>query len=121
MGLDSAIVRAVNEGGQLYTLGDNLLVENADAVTLYLNAETSFRHHDPELVCRDKINQAVDKGFDGVLADHIADYQALFGRVELCLGGTENDFLPLMNVCKGYEGHEDHSLVSLYLSMGVTY
>lgn len=114
-----AIVRAVNEGGQLYTLGDNLLVENADAVTLYLNAETSFRHHDPELVCRDKINQAVDKGFDGVLADHIADYQALFGRVELCLGGTENDFLPTdERLQRVREGHEDHSLVSLYFQYG---
>ena len=37
------LVRALPEGGVIQLLGDNLLVEHADAVTLLLSAATTFR------------------------------------------------------------------------------
>ena len=108
-----------NEGGKVSTLGENLIVENADSVTLYLSAETSFRHKEPELVCQDKIERAIAKGFASILSDHILDYQTLFNRVELNLAGEENNSLPTdERLQRAKEGEEDQELINLYFQYG---
>ncbi len=113
------MLKAVNEGGKVSTLGENLIVENADSVTLYLSAETSFRHKEPELVCQDKIERAIAKGFASILSDHILDYQTLFNRVELNLAGEENNSLPTdERLQRAKEGEEDQELINLYFQYG---
>ncbi len=117
------MIKAVNNGGEVYTLGENLVVEGADSVTLYLNAETSFRYHDPEAVCLDKINQAILKGYETIRKAHVLDYQRLFNRVQLKLDETKDteDLLLLPTderLQRVINGGEDHSLVSLYFQYG---
>lgn len=75
-----AMIKLVNDGGEVYTLGDNLMVKNADSVTLYFDAETSFRHKQPELICRDRINSAVEKGYISVL-------RGILKNIKPCLRG----------------------------------
>ena len=48
--LHFAAVRAILKG-KVYTIGENLAVEEADTVTPLVAGETSYRHKNPEKVC----------------------------------------------------------------------
>ncbi|MFW5981833.1 MAG: glycosyl hydrolase family 95 catalytic domain-containing protein [Halanaerobiaceae bacterium] len=113
------MIRAINIGGEVFTLGDNLIINKADSVTLFLDAESSFRHKDPELVCQDRINNAIEKGYESLLKEHIDDYKSLFKRVELDLNEMENKDLSTDERLKRVvEGEEDNFLISLYFQYG---
>lgn len=79
------MLKAVAAGGNTETIGNKLIVNNADEVILYFSAETSFRNKNPQLLCEDRIINAVDKGYDLIKKDHILDYRNLFDRVDLFL------------------------------------
>ena len=120
-----AMVKAVNKGGQVDTIGENLLVTAADEVILYLAAETSFRHRDPQLVCEDRIRNALEKGYTAIKEDHIRDYRELFDRVELELyndefsAGENLSLIPTdLRLERLREGKEDLQLISLYFQFG---
>ncbi|MEJ6951773.1 glycoside hydrolase family 95 protein [Natronospora cellulosivora (SeqCode)] len=113
------MIKAVNDGGEVFTLGDNLIVNQVNSLTLYLDAETSFRHQEPELICKDRIYRAIEKGYKSVLKEHIADYQALFNRVELSLDEKDIITLPTDERLKRViEGEEDQFLINLYFQYG---
>lgn len=118
----SCMVKAVNKGGQVETIGENLLVKNADEVVLYLAAETSFRHKDPQLVCEDRIRNALEKGYPALKEDHVRDYKGLFDRVELEFGlatGEDLSLLPTdLRLERLREGEEDLQLMALYFHFG---
>ena len=97
-----SVLKAVPEGGEVTADGDTLTVSDADAVTVYVSADTDYKNEYPayrtgetaeELHAKvaGTIEAAAEKGFDAVKADHIEDYSSLFGRVELDLGQTVSD------------------------------
>ena len=97
-----SVLKAVPEGGEVTADGDTLTVSDADAVTVYVSADTDYKNEYPayrtgqtaeELHAKvaGTVEAAAEKGFDAVKADHIADYSSLFGRVELDLGQTVSD------------------------------
>ena len=90
-------VRAVAEHGTVVTDGHALTVTGADAVTLYVSAATSFNGSDKspgregvDAAARAAryLAEAQGRTAAELLARHEADYQALFRRVALSLGGT---------------------------------
>ena len=77
--------------------GDTLVISDADAVTVYVSADTDYKmtirntaQARQQSSCtqewRKDIESAAEKGYEAVKADHIADYSELFSRVELNLG-----------------------------------
>ena len=97
-----SVLKAVPEGGAVTADGDTLTVSDADAVTVYVSADTDYKNEYPvyrtgetaeELHAKvaGTVEAAAEKGFDAVKADHIADYSSLFSRVELDLGQTVSD------------------------------
>ena len=97
-----SVLKAVPEGGEVTADGDTLTVSDADAVTVYVSADTDYKNEYPayrtgqtaeELHAKvaGTVEAAAEKGFDAVKADHIADYSSLFSRVELDLGQTVSD------------------------------
>ncbi len=97
-----SVLKAVPEGGEVTADGDTLTVSDADAVTVYVSADTDYKNEYPayrtgetaeELHAKVAgiVEAAAEKGFDAVKADHIADYSSLFSRVELDLGQTVSD------------------------------
>ncbi len=76
-------------GGRLYTMGECLVVENADEVLLLLCAATDYNHSDPALYVRKQLENGLKKGFEQLLEDHIADYRGYFDRISLRLGAAE--------------------------------
>lgn len=52
-------VRAVSDGGSVRTSGEFLIVENADAVLLFVDVRTAFRVEEPRTECLKKLDEAV--------------------------------------------------------------
>mgnify|MGYP001020450608 CR=1 FL=1 len=118
----SAALRAVSEGGTVYTLGENLLVEKADTVMLILSAATTFRHQEIETRCQQEANEAAAHSYGKLYAEHIRDYSSLFHRVHLEITGEEDDSLAMLptdeRLARIKAGGDDPGLVSLYFQFG---
>jgi alpha-L-fucosidase 2 len=76
--------------------GKSLAFEGADALTIIIAADTSYlpdfkkhwRGDHPHDAVTGRIDRAAKAGAEKLLAEHIADYQALFHRLRLDLGTT---------------------------------
>lgn len=118
------MVRALSKGGSVYTVGENLIVEKADEVTLLLSAATTFYHNNSyEDQCKKYLDNAAAAGYDVLLKRHVEDYAALFNRVYLNIDShddTENlDELDTEERLKRMQnGEEDTGLVNLYFQFG---
>lgn len=92
------LVKVIPSGGAVVAEADGRLrLEGVSDATLLLTNVTSFNgfDRDPATEGRDfvrlaekRIARAEAKGFDRLLADHLADYHNLFGRVTIDLGST---------------------------------
>jgi alpha-L-fucosidase 2 len=108
-------------GGSSHTIGETVVIENADAVTIVIAAATSFRHDDPLKTAENTAQNAITKGWDQLLADQQADYQTLFNRVTLELGTTDasQGSLPTdERLARLRDGQSDASLAVLYHQFG---
>ncbi|WP_244864613.1 glycoside hydrolase N-terminal domain-containing protein [Paenibacillus sp. J23TS9] len=81
----SAAFRAIHEGGSMRTIGDFLSVDGADAVTILLAAQTSFREKNPEEACLIQLERAAAMTFDELFKRHVKEYRQRFDRFELTL------------------------------------
>ena len=119
----AGVFRVVNEGGSMATGAQDIFVANADAVTIYFTAATDYHNEYvlpegselfekltyrtgeslEEIIARasDTLEQATQKSCGEFLAEHKNDYQALFGRVSLDIGGVNE--LPMDEALKRYQ------------------
>lgn len=118
-----SLLKAVSDGGNTYTIGSALIVENADAVTLLLDARTSFYGDDPYNWCQDTLDNAASVSYEKLIGEHIREYQLYFKRTSLEIGkdGDEKEFAKLptdkrLEAVKN--GADDLGLVSLYFQFG---
>jgi alpha-L-fucosidase 2 len=81
-----ASARVTAEGGRTDVFPERVSVEAADAVTVLLAAATRYRGVDPRDAVQRQLAAAAAKGYERLRADHVADHQRLFRRVELRLG-----------------------------------
>lgn len=93
-GLDfQAALRVVNEGGEVFAPGRRLEVRGARAATLLLGAATSFGGRDAAADARRAVDLAAAKSYQTLKAAHVQDYQRLYRRVRLDVGGPAS-YLP---------------------------
>ena len=95
-------LRVIADGGEVRECADGLSVVGADSATVLFTCATNYKlesrvfvEPDPKLkllgypapteLVKELIDHAAAKGYDALLADHLADYHALFGRVKLSL------------------------------------
>jgi len=83
-------VHVTTSGGHMRAEDNALHIVEADAVTLRLVAATSYNNYrdikaDPAPRCLAYLKQSADKSYEQSRAEHIADYQRLFHRVQLRL------------------------------------
>lgn len=118
-----ARIKAVPEGGTIKTDGVDLIIENANAVTLYFAAATNFVNYKD--VSADQ-HQRVDAYFKGienkkyrdVFDAAIADHRKYFSRVSLNLPNTANSFLPTNERVNKIQTSPDPSLSALSYQFG---
>ncbi len=118
-------IRVMHEQGEIQYSSGQLSLSNADSATVLISACTDFRYakEDLEAECLRRIDVASAKTYEQLLQDHIADYQALFTRMDLHLEGghTDTSYMSLpMNerLARLRAGGDDPELVSLYFQFG---
>ena len=121
-------VKLLAENGSVKKSGNELVVTNADAVSIYLSEATSFngfdkspglQGKDPSIEASANLKKAIAKSYAALRRSHIADYQSLFNRVQLNLG-TDAAILkqPTDLRLKNFASRPDHQLVVLYYQFG---
>lgn len=130
----AAQVKAVVEKGNIHVSDDILTVNDADMLTLYITGATDYPglakltaglntfSDDPVQTCITTVNKAVNKSYEQLKTDHIADHQSYFNRVDLHLGGKETavETLPTDEriALARQNGYPDPGLVETYFQFG---
>lgn len=116
-------LRLRSEGGTVNAEGDALAVVGADAVTILLAANTSYKRFDdvsgdPESAVQKTLASAGRKSLDSLRDAHVKAHQKLFGRVKLTLGKPTGDALPTDERVKRATKQDDPGLAALYFHYG---
>jgi alpha-L-fucosidase 2 len=125
----AAEVRVFVECGTLVADGDGYRVDSECPVTIYFAARTNYRMRypdyrdgaDPAAVALKDIESARIQNYAEVLDRHRADYQALYQRVTLSLGGKAPPKMPTDALRAAYgsgNSEADRALETLYFNYG---
>jgi len=120
-GVDFEVMcRVVCEDGNVETARGSIKVREADAATLYLVAATDYYgKENPHRACIRQMQAIADKSYKQIRRDHIEDYQRLFRRVTLDLGGTDQAKRPTdERLVAVINGADDPHLVAQYFQYG---
>lgn len=115
------VLKAVLEGGSCRTVGEHLLIEQADSVTLLLTAATTYRFDDPGTYCKSQLEILMKLSYSELLMRHTQDYRVLHDRVELELsedGGIADQLPTDERLIQVKAGQEDKGLIALYFQYG---
>lgn len=118
-----ARIKAVPEGGTMKTDHVNLIIENANAVTLYFAAATNFVSYKDVSADQHRRVDSYLKGIEGksyqqILESATADHKKYFSRVSLHLPNTANSFLPTPERVKKIQTEPDPSMGALSYQFG---
>jgi len=122
-------VRALAQGGSVTCDGQTLTVANADAVTLFVSAGTSFNGFDkspgregkdPAAAAGEYLARAARRGYKDLLARHEAEHRRLFRRIALDLGQAPGAAaLPTdERLVRFVQGNTDPGLMQLLFQYG---
>ena len=114
------VLRAINEGGKVAVSGTDLVVSNANAVTLLVVAATDYRGGDPATACARYLARAT-KPYATLKAAHVADHERLFRRVEVELPGPDPSVETLPTderLARIKKNQDDPGLAALYFQFG---
>ena len=109
--------------------GENIVVDGAREVTLYIVDATSFNGYDKDPVKEGKPYKALADvrlkrlsgvSFEKLRGRHVSDYKAIYDRVKLRLGKAVADDRPTNEVLRDYvdEGRFNPELEALYFQYG---
>jgi alpha-L-fucosidase 2 len=115
------MAKVIAKGGKVYTLGNSILVEEADEATILLTTRTDFYGEDPQKWCLKKLDEAAKVSYEDLKEKHIEDYQKLFNRMSFMLEDEANTHksLPVDERLEQVkQGKEDLHLISLYFQFG---
>jgi len=118
-----ARLKAVQEGGSIKVDETDLIITNANTVTLYLAAATNFVNYkdvsaDPKKRITKVIEQLEGKSYTQIKEEHIKEHQRLFQRVSINLGSSPNSFFPTNKRLKNFNGKNDPNLAALCFQFG---
>jgi alpha-L-fucosidase 2 len=118
-----ARIKAVPEGGTMKTNGVDLIIENANAVTLYFASATNFVNYkdvsaDQHQRVDDYFKGIENKSYNNIVESAIADHKKYFSRVSLQLPNTKNSFLPTTERVKKIQSSADPSMAALSYQFG---
>ncbi|HTL69409.1 MAG TPA: glycoside hydrolase family 95 protein [Lacunisphaera sp.] len=118
-----ARVKVIIDGGVMNADGQQLHVTGARSAVVLVAAATSYRRYDdvsgdPDARNRATLAAAATKGFDAILATHVAEHQRLFRRVQLDLGPSEAAQRPTDERVRRFDAGDDPALAALYFQYG---
>lgn len=113
-------VRVLADGGTVRASATGITVEEADAVTLLIDAATNFRHFDdvggdPDSIVADRLARASPRPYGALRAAHVFEHRRVFSRLKIDLGTTPAASLPTDQRVTRYAGGDDPALAALYV------
>nr|WP_262904644.1 glycoside hydrolase N-terminal domain-containing protein [Hymenobacter lucidus] len=116
-------LRVKTKGGRVTVTDGQLQVENADEVTLYLTAATSFNTYqdaaaNPEKRAAEAMKKVAGKSYESLKAEHVRDYQQLFNMFSIDLGHTPGEKLFTDARIRQFSPATDPALLALYMQYG---
>lgn len=126
-GIRYALGLLVESDGAAEIRDNALYLHNADTVTVYLSAMTDYGWEYPayrtpglslEQIVWERLLRAAGKGYETLLKEHLEDYQPIYGRVSLFLGGGDAE-KPVDQLLAEYQqGRESRHLEELLFQYG---
>lgn len=98
-----AVTKVTACGGSISSDASGIHVENADSAVIYFTAETNFvspfvypeqGRKEYKNTALEMINNAAERGFDDIYADHVKYFSEMYDRVKLDLGTSGKDDIP---------------------------
>ncbi len=116
-------VKAFADGGSVRTNGVDLIVKDADSVTLVFVAATNFVNYkdvsgDQHKRVENTLNALNGKSYSKLKDASVADYQRLFDRATLKLPSTDNSYLATNLRKEKIQTESDPSLAALVYNFG---
>jgi len=128
MGIEGALryraqLKAIPVGGTMIVNDAELIIENADEVTLCFVAATNFVNYkdvsaDPVSRVDNYLSNINGQSFNEMMENAVTDYRKYFNRVTLDLPVTDNSFLPTDKRMKGFQETADPNLATLCYNFG---
>ncbi|MBF9141073.1 glycoside hydrolase family 95 protein [Hymenobacter properus] len=116
-------LRVAAKHGKVTVTDNQIQIENADDVTLFLTAATTFKSYQdvsgqPEQQAKQALEKASKRSYEDLKAEHVRDYQTLFNPFALDLGHTASEQLPTDTRIQQFTPTADPALLALYLQFG---
>jgi alpha-L-fucosidase 2 len=118
-----AIARLKVDGGAVNSTDSSLVVDKANAVTIYISIATNFNSYkdlgsNENTRAESRLRKAFSKSFDEIASAHVLAYQGYFNRVKLDLGSSDAASLPTDIRLKQFSSVSDPQFVALYFQFG---
>ncbi len=108
-----------NNSGTVEAKNGALALNGVHKATLFIVCNTSFYHEDYKKKNTETLRRLEDKSFEDLLIRHSQNYQELYHRVALDLGGHELDSIATDNRLKRIkDGHDDPDLAAKLFKYG---
>jgi alpha-L-fucosidase 2 len=114
-------LKVIAPGAEVSTEGSSVQIRNAHEMLIYIAIETTHRSKTPAELVNSRLQQAIQKPFAQVKADHVSDYARLFQRVRLELGSPHEDLSALttdQRLQRKQSGQPDFALETLLFDYG---
>ncbi len=83
-------IKVIIKGGEAESIGNSIVVRNADEALILISAATGFYEKDIPGYITDRLRSASAKGTESIWNDHFRDYSDLYDRTDLVLPGEED-------------------------------
>ena len=120
----STRTKVISEGGSVSVSGNKINVSGADSVTVLTTVRTNFVDYatcngDEKGNCAKDLAAASAKSFDALYSAHLKDYQDLFSRVDVDLGGSsDSSSTPVPQRIASFGRDNDPKLVKVLFQYG---
>jgi len=81
----TAYFKLIADGGTISTIPAGFKVEGANSATIYITVATDFNYKEYDKAAYSQMQQVLLKSYEEIKADHIADYQKLYKRMDIQL------------------------------------
>ncbi len=116
-----SVVRVIAEGGEVSTVGNSIIVKNANSATVLLACDTTYREQNPEKVVLDRIEKLSTKSWSELYKTHVNDYKNLYYNVKLELSedDCETATLSTPERLEAFKTNgNDNKLIELFFNFG---
>lgn len=86
-------IRIVTDGIKRFNDG-TIFLSDATYLNLFIDLETNMFEKNPKELCTNRVNKAVEAGYEAVKECHIKDFSDLYNRVDFWLDGVDYSHLP---------------------------